>query len=336
MRQTLGAKVAVENLCFRTNFHGDNALSSLTLCILLFATCSAALQEMVYRTEGFAYTEYFTLVTTLTYLVCGSTMMLLTRDVRKRSWRDYAFLASLSYAGLLFTNHALRHVSYTTRVVFKSSKVLPVKFLSYLSNDRRISSPINEWLYTVLLVLGISIFTADDFKSDEAFNVVGVVFLILAVCCDASCAVYEEKYFFRVNEPSSVQEVITFSSLWGSCYGVFVLTMSSTLFEATRFAKNHTYVTVYIVVSALSGFLSFVLILTVVKVYGATEAEIMKSLRRFCTMLMSFVVFQKRMGMYHITGIILVMIGTSRSFRLSQKRISKQVQLTAIHHIEPK
>ena len=291
---------------------------------------------MVYRTQGFVHTEYFTLITTLTYLACGSTVMLLTRDGRKRSWGQYAILASLSYTGLLLTNHALRHISYTTRVVFKTSKVLPIKILSYLSNDRRSSSSINEWLHIVLLVLGISIFTADDFKSDKAFNARGIVFLILAVCCDASCAVYEEKCFFRVKDPSSVQEVITFSSLWGTCYGVSVFMMSPTLFEAIRFARHHIYVTPFILLSALSGFLSFVLILTVVKLYGATEAEIIKSLRRLCTMLVSFVVFQKHMGMYHIAGIVLVMIGTSRSFKLSQKRISKQSQLPDIHNMEPK
>ena len=334
--QSLANKLDIEILGARTNMDSHSTLPAVALCAILFAILSAALQEIVHRTPGFVYAEYFTLVTTLTYMVCGSAMMSLTHDERKRSWGQYAILASLSYCGLLLTNRALRHVSYTTRVVFKSSKVLPVKVLSYLSSSRQGLTSINEWLSTVLIVLGILIFTADDFKTDKTFNALGVLQLILAVCCDAACAIYEEKRFFRTKDPSSMQEVITFSSLWASCYGVSVFMMSPSLLEAIAYMTCHIYVTPFIIFSALMGFLSLFFILTVMKLYGATEAEIIKSLRRLSTMLVSFVVFRKRMGIYHIIGIIFVMIGTTRSFKLTRKRILQEAQPCGIYDIEPK
>ena len=57
--------------------------------------------------------------------------------VRKGSWTDYVFLAVLTSSGMYMTNAALRYLNYTTRIVAKSSKVIPTMILGTPMQGRR-------------------------------------------------------------------------------------------------------------------------------------------------------------------------------------------------------
>ena len=64
--------------------------------------------------------------------------MLLTRDFqRKGSLRWYLVLSALMFGGMYFTNWALNYLNYATRILFKSSKVVPTMALGHVMQVSR-------------------------------------------------------------------------------------------------------------------------------------------------------------------------------------------------------
>lgn len=69
----------------------------------------------------------------MVYCACAALEMLLTRDFsRKGSLRSYIVLSALMFGGMYFTNWALNYLNYATRILFKSSKVVPTMALGHV------------------------------------------------------------------------------------------------------------------------------------------------------------------------------------------------------------
>merc|ERR1712205_2854 len=82
----------------------------------------------------------------------------------------------------------------------------------------------------------------------------------------------------------TTQEVLCFASLIGTFYGLI----------------------------SVMGYSSVSFILSLIKYYGATEAEIIKSLRK----VLSFVLFPKALNWKYIVGFIAVLVSTAYTFYL--------------------
>ena len=86
----------------------------------------AALQEKVFDIPGFKFSGWMTFVTAATMAICGMLERLLTRDLnRVGTLAQYAALSVLTVSGMGLTNLSLNYLTYPTRVIFKSSKLLP-------------------------------------------------------------------------------------------------------------------------------------------------------------------------------------------------------------------
>ena len=72
-------------------------------------------------------------------------------------WQDFASIALLATMGYYMTNWSLLYLDYSTRIVFKSCKVLPVMFLGGIIQKKHYSMA--EYLSGGLLVVGITLFT---------------------------------------------------------------------------------------------------------------------------------------------------------------------------------
>ena len=161
----------------------------------------AALQEGVFRIPGFKFGAWMTILTTFTYFLCGALEMKLTNDSRKASWKNYGILSVYTYGGMAMTNYALSYLNYATRIVFKSAKIIPVMAFSVLIVGKKYDW--KEWLSAAILVAGIVLFTLGDVASSPAFAPIGVALIAGALCVDAICANFEEKNFFRCENPST-------------------------------------------------------------------------------------------------------------------------------------
>lgn len=108
-------------------------LAFLTFFSLGSALGFSYLQEKVFRVEGFKFHGFMTFLTSVTYTVCGIVELFVTGDLkRKAPWFDYFLLSIFTLGGMYCTNWSLSYLNYTTRIIFKSSKVIPVMIIYFI------------------------------------------------------------------------------------------------------------------------------------------------------------------------------------------------------------
>ena len=241
-----------------------------------------------------------TLLTTLTYCACAMVERIGTGDMERRAqWRDYATLSVFTMAGMYFTNWSLTYVNYPTRILAKSSKVIPVMIVGMLLQGRYYSRL--EYLSATILAAGIALFTMGDAYESPRFDVRGLVLISLGVFADAITANYEEAKFFRSNSCSQA-EVMFYSSAFASVWTLATMMGSNELFDALEHASKHTEVVPSTVTFAVLGYSSVIFILLLIKRFGATNAEIVKSCRKVFSIIISFAAFGKTVGRFHLIG----------------------------------
>lgn len=287
----------------RTNQFLILASGSL-LCSLGFAF----FQEKVTHIPNFSHYDFMTLLTTITFTVCGMIERYATNDlVRKAPIQMYFKLSMLTVGGMYLTNFSLFYLNYTTRIVFKSSKVIPVMLMGVIMQGKRYLSL--EYLSVFVLVAGIVLFTLGDKSESPSFDTVGLVLISGGVIFDAATANYEEKYFFHARNCSPA-EVMCFASFFGSLYSFVGLLLKNDLGELVSFLFNSPSVITFTMFSSLLGYCSSLFILSLIKTFGATNAEIVKSLRKIMSVAISFVAFSKPFTSFHLYGSILFVLST--------------------------
>jgi adenosine 3'-phospho 5'-phosphosulfate transporter B3 len=71
---------------------------------------------------------------------------------------------------------------------------------------------------------------------------------------------------------------------------------------------------------SVMGYSSVSFILSLIKYFGATEAEIVKSLRKVLSIVISFALFPKELNWKYIAGFAAVVVSTVYTFYLKQQK----------------
>ena len=240
-----------------------------------------------------------TLLTTLTYSACGFFEIFVSGEVRKASFKSYITLAVFTLGGMLFTNWALSYLNYPMRVVFKSSKVIPVMLMGVLLQGKHYTKA--EYATVFTLATAIVIFTLGDASESPKFSFIGIFLISIGVLFDAVTANYEEKHFFRKCQCSQ-GEVMAYSSIIGTSYLIVPMMYSGELGSALSHAFDHPEVFYMTVSFSALGYCGVAFILLLIKHFGATNAEIVKSCRKVCTIVLSYAAISKPFGKLHIIG----------------------------------
>ena len=201
----------------------------------------------------------------------------------------------------LFTNWSLSFINYPTRVMFKASKVVPVMVVGvYLG--KRFSAL--EVINVCALVVGICVFMYGNLRGSLNFDPVGVVLISLGVLSDAVTANIEEAYLFRAHQCSHA-EVMAFTSLLGAVWSAAVLIVSGELAQGLQHTRTHPQTPVLIALFSIAGYAGVSFVLLLIKHFGATSAEMVKSSRKVLSIVLSFVLFAKPWNYLHVLGGVL-------------------------------
>jgi adenosine 3'-phospho 5'-phosphosulfate transporter B3 len=285
----------------------------------------AALQEGVFRVPGFKFTGWMTLITSLAYAGCGFVEMAAMNGgkiERRGSLWNYVFLSTLTFSGMYLTNYALKFLNYATRIVFKSAKVIPVMIFSTVIQGKRYSAL--EYFSAAVLVAGVALFTLGDVSSMPSFNPLGVVLIAIALSVDAVTSNFEEKNFFRIENPCSQAEVLAFASLFGSVWSVASCFISGELSNAIAHSAQYPHTTPMIALFSVMGYLSVTFVLSLIKYFGATETEIVKSLRKVLSIIISFVLYPKPLNWKYGAGFVMVLGSIYLTFELKRQKAAKK------------
>ena len=282
----------------------------------------AALQEGVWRVEGFKFGGWMTVVTSATYCACAAAERAVAGERHRHgSLRDYAALSVLTAGGMWATNASLAYLNYATRVLFKSSKLVPTMIVGRAMQGRRYSGL--EYFAAGLLVVGIALFTMGDRAVAPNFHVMGVGLVTVGVFADAATSNFEEANFFRREPAASQAEVVLYSSAIGTLYTLLVTAPTGELGPAVAHSVANPNVMVLLVSSAVSGYVSVSFALLLIKAYGATNTEIVKSLRKVLTVAISFVLYPKPLAWQYGVGGALVAGSLALSHHLKLQKMQQ-------------
>jgi len=280
-------------------------LSVLAAGSLVSAVGFSTMQEQVFRIPGFKFGGWMTVITYVTYVLCASFERFLIGDQKLRStYKHYASVSLVALAGLYLTNMSLNYLDYATRVIFKSSKVIPTMLAGVVILRRQYSW--QQYCAGVLLVAGISLFTLGDKDMSPKFSTIGVGLISIALICDGATGNMEEKLFFRKQDPCTEAEVILYTSLFALMGGLIVVVATGELLPAASHSFNYIETVPYICLSSCLGYMSVSFILNLIKFFDATTAEIVKSLRKVLQVVMSFIVYSKPVNEKILAGGFLV------------------------------
>ncbi|KAL1530753.1 hypothetical protein AB1Y20_001652 [Prymnesium parvum] len=311
---------------------------SLTVAAICSAVGFAALQEGVTQSPGFKFYGYMTLLTQATMCACGQLERMLTGErVRVGAIRDYLVLSLLTLSGALFTNWSLAYLNYPTRVLFKSSKLIPTMAVGTIMQGRRYSCL--EYIAAVGLVAGLVLFTlgdADTSSSKKKEHILaGVLLILIGVVADAATSNYEEKKFFRVATPSSQPEVIVYANLFGSLWELLLLLINlafagdNELGHAIAHSMENPNVLFMLIASATCGYVSVSFVLLLINLYGATVTEMVKSMRKVLTVVLSFIIFPKAISDKYYLGGFFVLVSLAATHELQRRKGGD------VHHHRP-
>lgn len=223
-----------------------------------------------------------------------------TRDmIRRAPITEYMKLSVLTMAGMYFTNWSLTYINYPMRILSKSSKVIPVMLVGVLLYGKYYTRL--EYLSAFVLALGITLFTLGDAYDSPRFDVTGLLLISIGVFADAMTANFEEARLFGQYHCSQA-EVLLFSNAFSSIWTLITVLSSNEFFDAVEHSKEHPEVITSTVMFATLGYSSSIFILLLIKRFGATNAEIVKSCRKVLSIVISFMAFGKTPGNLHWIG----------------------------------
>ena len=334
---------------FRIPLQGRPLFVALVAGSIASALSFAALQEGVWRIPGFKYNAWMTFVMAATLCGCGMLeKYVLTLDTRRvGTLKQYAKLSVLTLGGMYFTNWSLKYLNYPTRIIFKSSKLLPTMAVGTCLLGRWYSAL--EYLAAAGLVCGLVLFTLGDAETLPSFHPIGIGLILVGVVLDAATSNYEEASFFRVARPAAQAEVVAYASLFGSVWGFVLLVASGELapcapshanashvggnsssasnttaadvcHNALAHAYEHPEALPYMMLSSACNYVSVSFVLLLIKMYGATVTELVKSTRKVLSVSISFLLYPKPLSWKYGVGGAFVLVSLAATQELQRRK----------------
>mmetsp|Transcript_11692 Transcript_11692/g.20760 ORF Transcript_11692/g.20760 Transcript_11692/m.20760 type:complete len:361 (+) Transcript_11692:119-1201(+) len=322
---TKGEDLHVQKHQLAQRFQGSSLFLFLALGSIISALGFSWLQELVFTTPGFVYGGWMTFLTYLTFALCGWAEAAVTRSLtRHAAMKDFFVVSLLAMGGAYFTNWALNYLNYTTRIVFKSSRVLPVMAFRSLV----VGAKYNAAQYGAggILVAGIALFTSADADGIPNFSWVGIALISVALVCDALTANLEERLFFRIKAPCSHSEVMMYLSAFAAVESFAVIYMTRELQGAIEHSSKHPNVVPSICAFSVMGYVTVCFVLLIIKNFGSTNAEIVKSMRKVCQVVLSFMAFPKPMSWKYILGGLLVALSLYLLQKMGRRQASDSTE----------
>mmetsp|Transcript_27801 Transcript_27801/g.70875 ORF Transcript_27801/g.70875 Transcript_27801/m.70875 type:complete len:356 (-) Transcript_27801:81-1148(-) len=304
-----------------THYSNKSKFAILAGIFFVSAVLYGYLQESVFTMEGFHFSGSVTFLTHLTLLgLSGIQRLAVDTEPRRASLRMYILLAGLTMGSLYVTNWASTLLSYSTRTVFKSSKLLSVMLMGWL---QRKSYSREEYIAAFILVCSLIFFTLGDAEVRPDFSVAGIVLIIIAVFGDAATVNLEEGHFLRaLSCPQS--ELIFYVNVFSSIGALGIVLVSGELQDAFFFFYMNPTALWKSVMFSVASFVGVTSILTVVKVFGAANMEILKGARKLMTLAVSFLAFAKPWSHNYLYGTLCLVGGTLFQYHAKTRKMSSK------------
>lgn len=162
----------------------------------------------------FSHLDYLTQAITLFQFLCcfllpavveGPRRVLTKFPQRPREFAPYIRLAFAVVGATGLATYSLKYVSFPTKVVFKSTKLIPTMLVATIVNPKTSKFGPLDYLSALLLCFGAAGYSygsgAGD-KGDNSTSYVGIAILCVSLCCDAVVPNMQQKLMEPPTSPA--------------------------------------------------------------------------------------------------------------------------------------
>lgn len=279
-------------------------------------------QEGLYAKTKFRESVFFTFIQFLGYflLTLPYFIKLITGRVKLHaSFKFYAFVSFCLVCSMGLSNLSVERLSYPTAVLFKSSKLIPVMIGGFIFLKKRYNWI--EVLSILLVVAGLIGISYSDKKSNNKFDLIGVLMSSVSLCFDAVASNLQEKSLSTYGAPQT--EVISMMYFIGTIY-LFIASLATGQFTlGIKRCCDEPIVIAYLASFAFLGSVGVQFVYLVMKAFGSLVTVMVTSTRKAFTVCLSFVLFPgKKFTLHHLVsifgiagGLVLNYIGKNRKKR---------------------
>lgn len=269
--------------------------------VFIFYVLHDALQERMFRQDGFRFGWFMTLVEILVVSVCAFVLewgappdpTMVSKENMKTIRYCVVGLAVCLATSQGTGSAALNYVHYPVKVAFKSSKLVPTMIFGILLTRKTFSYlEYGAALLMCASLAGLSLADRRASSEEEAKNQpLGCALLLMAVFADSLVPNLQEKCLKELKYP--VGRMIVYSN--AGCAALVLLYCSATgeLSMAVKWCLEHTEGSLFLVLQACTSYLGLRCYLVVVKELSGVAGVVTTSLRKVVTLVLSFVLFEK-------------------------------------------
>eukprot|EP00698_Gefionella_okellyi_P020257 TRINITY_DN633_c0_g1_i1.p1 TRINITY_DN633_c0_g1~~TRINITY_DN633_c0_g1_i1.p1 ORF type:complete len:340 (+),score=58.76 TRINITY_DN633_c0_g1_i1:56-1075(+) len=296
------------------------ALVVLSAILIVVSVLRTVLMEYIYKIPGFGFSQFLTSLDLLVYAIIGyldgSLKGLVSGFGRSAHPKSNLLLAALVMLSHGAGNASLLYLSFPTKVILKSCKLIPAMAIGFSVLGKRYS--FWEYMSALLLIAGLIGFTLTDFSTSVKFEPLGFALLSASVGGDALHAILTERTLR--NWPDSMADIMIYSHLFAGI-GQTIITISiGELLPAMEFCISNPAAFVVILLHAVLGYAVVFVSVTLVQRFSAVVAIMVASTRKFVSMIMSFVVFPKPFSWNYIVFGVWVLVAISLNVLLKKQK----------------
>lgn len=275
---------------------------TLCFCIIFFFSCHNYMQELIMNLPGFKQGIVLGYLEVLGVAVCsGVERRLMNETTRRAPWTSYLMLCLFLVISSATSNIALAYINYPTKVVFRSCKLIPTMVIAVTMNKKKVRG--FEFMFGILISLGMVFFAAADFQVYPDFNILGVGLVSVSVIADAFLPNYQERVF---DHGSSRIEVTYFTNILCLGFMTVFFTLTGDLGTALTYALANPHALYLMVIYTIIAYVAITFHMALVKEFGGITTVLVGNTRKALTICMSFLLFPKPVSYLYVVGGILV------------------------------
>lgn len=270
--------------------------------IMFFFGMHNYLQEYIMSLPGFRIGVFLGYLEVLGVTVCAAIERRVSGETERLSpWSSYFALCVALLISSATSNIALAYINYPTKVVFRSCKLIPTMLIAMVYNKRKIHG--FEFMFGVIISVGMIIFAVADFKVSPAFDIIGIALVCISVCADAFLPNLQERVF---EQGSSRVEVTYYTNILTLTVMTIFLSLTGELQEALTYALSNRHALLTMLLYTFLAYIAISFHMALVQEYGGIITVLVGNTRKALTIVMSFLLFPKPTSYLYVIGGVLV------------------------------
>lgn len=281
------------------------AVLGIYICYIAYGIYQEALYHFKSPTgEKFTATFFFLLVQCLTNVAVAGIAMMIWGGSKKQPPTINYVLVGFSYIGaMLFSNEALKYVSYPTQALGKSCKMIPVMLFGFLIRGKKYS--LVETVAVLLITAGINIFQQG--KAGGNNSIYGLVLLFLSLVLDGVTGASQDK--LQESYTLTTHELMYYLNFWAVALLAVLAVATGQAVDGIQYCMANPEVIKYFIIASITSAGGQNFIFYTISNFNSLVLATITTTRKFFTILVSVFFFGHELRPAQWTGVGMVFVG---------------------------